>query len=246
MIVLAHISDTHLDGGRRNADRLALVMAYLNDLPGPLDAVLLTGDIADHGLVGEYEQARELLTSCSPLLTCPGNHDARAAYREVLLGEGGGDAPVNHVRHAGGAVFALCDSTIPGQDGGFLADGTIAWLRTVLEETPPSTPVFICCHHPPVPLHSPLIDDIRQHGERRLADLIASYPKVTAVLCGHAHTPAASTFAGRPVLVAPGVASSLLLPWERRGDALDYRQPPAIAFHVLDGRRLTTHYRAIL
>jgi 3',5'-cyclic-AMP phosphodiesterase len=126
-------------------------MAYLNDLPGTLDAVLLTGDIADHGLASEYEQARELLAASRPLLTCPGNHDARAAYREVLLGEGGGDAAVNRVRQAGGAVFALCDSTIPGEDGGFLADGTIAWLRAVLEETPPTTPVFVCCHHPPVP-----------------------------------------------------------------------------------------------
>jgi hypothetical protein len=45
--------------------------------------------------------------------------------------------------------------------------------------------------------------------------------------------------------VAPGVVSTLRLPWER-GDVLDYSLPPAIAFHVLDDdRRLTTHYRVI-
>lgn len=138
-----------------------------------------------------------------------------------------------------------CDSTIPDQDGGFLNNATIAWLEVVLEDAPGGTPVFICCHHPPVTLHSPFIDAIRQRGEHRLAALVAQHPQVTAILCGHAHTPAATTFAGRPLLVAPGVASTLRLPWER-GDVLDFELPPAIAFHVVDDDwRLTTHYRIV-
>lgn len=228
MLVLAHLSDTHLDGGERNAERAARVMAYLNDLPGPLDAVLITGDITDHGLASEYEQARKLLAAPHPVLTCPGNHDARATYREVLLGEVagdmGGDAPVNRVQHAAGALFALCDSTIPGRDDGLLADSTIAWLQTVLAGAPADTPVFVCFHHPPVTMHSPFVDAIRQRGEQRLARLLARHPQVTAILCGHAHTPAATTFAGRPLLVAPGVASTLRLPWEH-GDVLDFEPP---------------------
>jgi len=143
MIVLAPISDTHLDGSARNADRATRVLRYLNNLPAPVDAVLVTGDIADHGLPAEYEQA------------------------------------------------------------------------------------------------------IRQRGEKRLAALVHRHPQVVAVLCGHAHTPAATTFAGRPLLVAPGVVSTLKLPWEH-GDGLDHDLPPAIAFHVLDDTwRLTTHYRVI-
>lgn len=51
------------------------------------------------------------------------------------------------------------------------------------------------------------------------------------------------TFAGRLLLVAPGVASTLRLPWETDID-LDLQMPPALAFHVLDDEwRLTTHYR---
>jgi hypothetical protein len=64
-----------------------------------------------------------------------------------------------------------------------------------------------------------------------------------ALLCGHAHTAAATTFAGLPLLVAPGVVSTSVLPFE--SDAIvDLEQPPMLAFHVLhDDRRLTTHYR---
>ena len=74
---------------------------------------------------------------------------------------------------------------------------------------------------------------------------IDSHPHVSAILCGHAHTAAASTFAGRPVRVAPSTASTLRLPWEH-GDLFDREAPPAVAFHVLDDAgRLTTHFRVV-
>lgn len=243
-LVLAHVSDTHLDGGERAALRAERVLTYLAELAGPIDAVLVTGDIADHGLPAEYEQARKLLPTSLPVLTCPGNHDVRAAYREVLLGEAPGDTPVNRVHRVAGAVFAMCDSSIPGRDDGHLADETLDWLDGTLAALA-GKPAFVCFHHPPVVLHSPVLDGIRQFGEHRLAEVLAGRPDVVALLCGHAHTGAASTFAGRPLLVAPGVVSTLRLPWEGT-DVLDFDLPPAIAFHVLDaGRRLTTHYRVV-
>jgi 3',5'-cyclic AMP phosphodiesterase CpdA len=244
MIVIAHVSDLHVDGSQRNAERAERVMAYLNDLPTPPDAVLVTGDIADDGLAEEYEQAGRILSSPHVVLSCPGNHDSRRAYAQVLLGQPGGDAPINQVRRVAGAMFLLCDSTIPGRDDGYLADETLGWLESVLTDSSDAA-VFVCFHHPPVVLHSPFIDEIRQHGEQRLAEIINQHPQIVAVLCGHAHTPAATTFAGRPLLVAPSVVSTLRLPWEH-GDVLDASLPPAIAFHILDGdRRLTTHYRVI-
>jgi len=245
MIVFAQVSDFHLGGGEPNTERAMKVMAYLNDLRQPLDAILVTGDIADHGSPAEYEVARGILTSTHPVFVCPGNHDVRDVYRTVLLGEAGGEVPINRVHRIPGAVFALCDSSIPGSDDGYLDDDTIRWLSEVLDSTPTDTPAFVCFHHPPVRLHNPFIDQIRQRGEHRLAALITSHPQVVAVLCGHAHTAAATTFAGRPLLVAPGVASTLKLPWEH-GDDLDFQLPAAIAFHVLDDqRRLTTHYRVV-
>ncbi|PRX43466.1 calcineurin-like phosphoesterase family protein [Prauserella shujinwangii] len=247
MFVLAQFSDTHLDGTERKADRTARVMDYLRVLPRPVDAVLVTGDIADQGEPAEYEQARALLTADVPVLACPGNHDRRAPFRSVLLGEAADDAPVNSVHTTGNAVYVLADSTVPGRSEGFLDDGTVAWLRETLAAAADEDgkPVFVCLHHPPVPLHSPVIDEIRLREEDRLARVIAGHPRVAAILCGHAHTPAASTFAGRPVLVAPGVASTLRLPWEP-GELFDPALPPMLAFHVVgDDLRVTTHYRVV-
>src|SRR6266508_4101018 len=220
-VLLAHVSDTHVDGTQRAANRVEAVVAYLQRLARPVDAVLVTGDLTDHGTVAEYEELA------------------------VLLGEPASGAPINQVYRGGGAVFALCDSSIPGRNEGMLADETIEWLVDVLAGTEPQEPVFVGFHHPPVRLHSPFLDELRQYGEHRLAEVVARYPQVVAVLCGHAHTAAATTFAGRPLLVAPGVASTLTFPWEPE-EGRDRAAPVAIAFHVLDEeRRLTTHYRVV-
>ncbi|MFH8367869.1 metallophosphoesterase [Streptomyces sp. NPDC018031] len=269
MFVFAHVSDLHLgqdrqDGGARAARRARRVMTYLDELPGSLDAVLVTGDIADHGTPEEYRAAAGILGSRHPVLLCPGNHDVRPAYRELLRDRGDTEraadpgAPVDRIhrlpwraagtapgRPAAEVTFLMCDSTIPGRHDGFLGDTTLAWLDRRLAQSPSDAPAFVAFHHPPVDLHTPYVDEIRQHGEERLAEVLSRHEQVVAVLCGHAHTGAATTFAGLPLLVAPGVVSTVTLPWEG-DDPVDYELPPVIAFHVLhDDLRLTTHFRTV-
>ncbi len=231
-------------------ERTEAVMKYLDDLPYDLDAVVVTGDVADHALPTEYQKARALLSSRHPVMVCPGNHDDRAAFRRFLLHQPESTAPINQARRFGDAVIALCDSSVPGKGEGMLEEETLTWLEDLLDQTRRSTPVLVGFHHPPALLHEPFIDGIRQFGAERLAALADRHPNLRAFLCGHAHTAAATTFAGRPLLVAPGVVSTLRLPWERRAHAEDYvhlDQPPAVAFHILDdGGRLTTHYRSVM
>jgi Icc protein len=274
MLVIAHLSDIHIGGSAQAVARAGAVMRYLDALPADLDMVLVTGDIADHGLAGEYEQARKLLTSRHPVLVCPGNHDVREEFRRVLLGEPPSAGPINQVHRTAKAVYALCDSSIPGEDSGHLEEQTLTWLEGVLENVGQGVkegvgqgvkegvkegvgesvleggglPVFVAFHHPPALLFC-ACDRIRLHRHERLAELVAGHANVAALLVGHAHTGAATTFAGRPLLVAPGVLSTLKLPWEggtTLDNCADYELPPAIAFHVLDDEgRMTTHYRVV-
>jgi 3',5'-cyclic-AMP phosphodiesterase len=167
----------------------------------------------------------------------------------VLLGDAdGGDGPVNQVHHLDAVTVLLCDSTVPGQAHGYLADETVGWLDATLA-TAPDRPVLVAMHHPPVDLGIPLVDAIRQRDDgRRLRDVLRRHRQVVALLCGHAHTAASSLFAGRQLLVAPGVASTALLPTEQPdpdGQVLDGDAPAAIAFHLWDGGRLTTHFRVV-
>ncbi|MBS2533756.1 metallophosphoesterase [Catenulispora sp. NF23] len=245
-VVIAHVSDIHIDSEPRAAERARRVFDHLDALPADLDLVVLTGDIADHGLDAEYAGAREAAATRHPLLICPGNHDDREAFRRTLLGVPPSTEPVDQVYRTDRFVLALCDSSIPGQDDGYLADTTLRWLAAELDATPDDVPVLIGFHHPPVELNAPFVDRIRQFGEDRLAGVVARRPNVVAFLAGHAHTAAATRFAGLPLLVAPGVVSTIPLPWE--GDRpVHLDQPPSLAFHVIDDRhRVTTHYRVVV
>jgi 3',5'-cyclic AMP phosphodiesterase CpdA len=244
MLLIAHLSDIHV-GRPRAVERTERVMRYLHGLRRAPDVVLVTGDLAQHGAETEYQQVRDALSSPLPVLLCPGNHDDRPAYRQVLLGEGAAGSPINSAHTVAGAVFAMCDSTIPGRNEGVLADETLDWLADLLGRTGPDVPVFVCFHHPPVVLHHELLDSIRQSGEDRLATLAARHPNLAAFLCGHGHTAAAAEFAGRPLRVAPGVVSTLWLEWETADALEDTDAPPGVAFHVYDQGRLVTHYRVV-
>ncbi len=269
-MIIAHLSDLHLDDGPRAEERVAAVMAYLDGLA--VGAVVVTGDIADHGAAAEYARAAALLKHPAPVLVCPGNHDVRAEFRTGLLdrlsgGPGGGapgpgrspgrhslapsDAPIDLAREVDGVLFAMCDSTIPGRGAGHLADETLDWLDGVLSGG--DGPAFVAFHHPPVEVGLPLVDGIRQTGEERLAAVLARHPRVAALLAGHVHTGASTTFAGVPLRIAPGVVSGSLLPIEPGGDRgwdeggpLEHDRPPSLLLHALhDDGRVTTHHRVV-
>ncbi|GAA2251662.1 metallophosphoesterase [Streptomyces atrovirens] len=251
MLVLAHISDLHLDGTARATERARRVRDRLWELPVPPDALLVTGDIADHGTEAEYEEAARLLglrdgSAPFPVLTCPGNHDSRKPYRKALLGRPAADGPVNSAHVLDGGAVLMCDSSIPGRDDGELDAETCAWIESTLDGLDDGLPALLAFHHPPVPLHHPLPDSFPLRAPERLADLLARHPRVAGLITGHAHTPAATTFAGRPVLVGPGVTWTLRLPWEGERIA-DRDAPVGLAFHVLDDEgRLTSHFRVVM
>lgn len=240
-MLLAHISDTHVDGGERATERTRRVMDYLHGLARPVDAILVTGDIADHGEVAEYEIVAELLDSPRPVLHLPGNHDRRDGYRKVL---GGPEGFLNSVHHVAGHALVLLDSLIEGADEGELAPSTLDWLAARLEELR-GTPTLIAFHHPPVRMHQELVDTWMLQNPDGLASVLEGGPHVVAVLTGHTHTAAASTFAGRPLLIAPGVTSTLRLDWERGDGLVDRDAPPGVAFHVVEDGRVMTHWRVV-
>jgi 3',5'-cyclic-AMP phosphodiesterase len=99
VILLAHLSDTHFDGHERSQARAQQVMDYLNGLPGRIDAIVHTGDITDHGLPVEQEQAAKTLKSPVPVHTCPGNHDGYTPY----------DWPRNQAVEVGHVTLLLAD-----------------------------------------------------------------------------------------------------------------------------------------
>ena len=244
--VIAHISDLHVTGEPARRMRIRAVIDHVNARADGIDVLVVTGDVTDDGTPAQCAEAAEILgASRVPTLVIPGNHDRRPEFSRALLDGTPTDLPLNRSALIGGVLYLMCDSTIPGRDDGWLSDNSLGWMESQIVAVGADTPVVVCYHHPPVTLQMPFMDNIRQIGEDRLAELIGRHPNVVGSLCGHAHSGAVTAFGGRPLVVAPGVSATLKLPFEGEG-IIDVTQPAGIAFHHLDGFRLITHFRVVI
>ncbi|MET9312774.1 metallophosphoesterase [Kribbella sp. NPDC003505] len=244
MFVIAHLSDPHLDGSEEPRSRLRRVTSYVRS--SSVDVVLVTGDLADHGLEAEYAELAGELDFDVPVLALPGNHDVSAPLRAGLatfVSSAGEGHPVHQVRDIGGARFVLVDSSVPSADHGLLSADSLAWLDGVLRE-PFDGPLFVAMHHPPLELHHPVMDQWKLMDSDALAEVLTGKP-VTAILTGHVHNAIVTTFAGHPVLGAPGIRSTVPLPFEPHTDSVvDPTAHPGLAFHLhTPGEPLQTVYR---
>jgi 3',5'-cyclic AMP phosphodiesterase CpdA len=244
MLVMAHVSDTHFGNEVRDpSDRCAAVMDHLLALDPRPDVLVLSGDVADHGRAEEYAAARAWLDGWpGPLAVCPGNHDVREAFTEGL------GVAARSVVEAAGHRLVLLDSLVDAVDGrrvdeGRLGEEQLDWLDARLAES--AAPAIVVLHHPPLTIGVGLMDPIRLLDGDDLERVIGRHPQVVAVLVGHAHTMAATSYAGRPLLIGGGVVSTVPLDAEPL-PVVWYDAPPSLALHLVDdGGRVTSHWRAL-
>lgn len=165
-----HLSDLHLTGSGHDLDGVDAAAALTGLLADcrqleDLDAVLVSGDIADDGSVAGYRIVREAVGAFAaargiPHLYCTGNHDDRTNFAAVLasghLDPGGTDRAtrVFGPRRAaastvGGLRLITLDSLIPQTTPGELDAEQLHWLAGVLAEPSPDGSVLVL-HHPPV------------------------------------------------------------------------------------------------
>jgi 3',5'-cyclic AMP phosphodiesterase CpdA len=243
MVVIAHVSDTHFGNDVQDpAKRAAAVMDHLLAMSPRPDVLVVSGDVADHGLAEEYAEARAWLDLWPGAVgVCPGNHDVRNAFVAGLRAE------VPSVVEAAGSRFFLLDSLIDavkGQriDEGRLGPDQLDWLDRQLGANDASS--YVVLHHPPTTIGLGLMDPIRLVDGDELAAVLDYHPHVVATLVGHAHTMGVTTFAGRPLLIGGGVVSTVTVDAEEPPPVW-YDAPPSFALHLVDDGRVTTHWRAL-
>ncbi|UWX97852.1 phosphodiesterase [Arthrobacter zhaoxinii] len=228
---LLHLSDTHLLGSSSSlygavdshANLRALFARVENSGQKP-EAIVFTGDLADRGEARAYAKLREIVLPAAErmgarVIWAMGNHDNRAAFREVLLNEAPEMSPVDQVHHLDGLRIITLDTTVPEYHHGELSEGQLAWLRRELQTAAPEGTI-LAMHHPPVPSVQDLAVLVELRQQHRLADVLAG-SDVRAIIAGHLHYSTFSTFAGIPVSVASATCytQDLATPGTRGQDA---------------------------
>jgi 3',5'-cyclic AMP phosphodiesterase CpdA len=244
--VLVQLSDLHVGaewGGADPVARLAAAVESVRRLPVAPAAVVVTGDLAEHGADAEYELVRELLPP--PVFVLPGNHDDRSALRRAFELPGVGPEPVQYAADLGPLRLVALDTTVPGEDGGRLGADRLAWLDATLAAEP-ERPTLLALHHPPIATGMPAFDAIGLPPAHRdaLADVVARHAQVHGLVAGHVHRTIVGPLAGRPVLVAPSTYVQARL--DLASTAFAWSDDPAgFAVHVLDDGALVSHVQPV-
>jgi len=238
---IAQISDPHLRPRgtlyKNTVDSNGMFVTaikQINALDPPADLVLLTGDIVDEGQPSEYKMARELLSDIkAPLRIIPGNHDERSALRAAFRDHDylPPNGPLNYVDDASGPVRVVAlDVTLPGLHHGDVDDETLSWLDAVLARDP-SRPTLIMMHQPPFACGVPYLDAYCCRSGHRLATVIARYPAVERIVCGHVHRQMQLRFAGTLLCTAPSTTTAIALRPFPAARPASFIEPPGFLLH---------------
>ena len=247
--LLAQLTDLHVNDEdpvpeRRLADAVRDVAALA---PAP-DAVLVTGDLVEHGSASEYERVRELLSPLAmPLHVIGGNHDERGGLRAAFEPAGAGaDDDYRYATRCGPLRLVACDTTDPGRVDGRLGAERLAWLDARLGEDR-ETPTIVAMHHPPLLMGIPAWDAIGLPDADRAAvgEIIAGHPQVRRIVSGHVHRAALGSVGGCPVFTCPSTWVQGLLDFGHPDTLALVPEPPGFALHVVVAGELTSHVQPV-
>lgn len=185
-----HLTDLHLTGDPSGTVRgmvtLASFRACLRSAlqqHAHIAGLILTGDLVQDD-AGGYTLLRAVLDELGlPALCLPGNHDVADAMTERL--------PEQLMPPAGlplgrdWQVLPL-DSTLPGEERGWLGPARLAELSARIEATR-RPHLLLALHHPPVHLGSAWIDALGLEDGAELLELARQSGRVRGILWGHAH-----------------------------------------------------------
>lgn len=234
-VLLAQLSDLHVCEeweGVEPIPRLERVVDAIAALPNPVDAVVVTGDLADDGGEENYRLVRQVLARLdAPVHVLPGNHDDRGRLRAGFDLPGSGDEPIDYSVSVGELRLVAFDSIVPGRDSGAYDRDRLRRLDEELRREP-ERPTVLALHHPPLPTGIPGWDAINLGPAEReaLADVVARHPHLRVIVGGHLHRTAVGTLAGCAVFSAP--SSCLQVQPDFETNEIDFVDPPGFALHV--------------
>nr|WP_255411364.1 metallophosphoesterase [Cryobacterium sp. Y50] len=253
------MSDPHLDGSPEALSRLTQVADHLRGLAIRPDVVIVSGDLtqsagslppADETVLAA-QNLESLLAALSmdvPVFCCPGNTDDRMAFASRFGLSPPIPGPVHQVHRLGQLVIILLDVTVPGHGYGQVTDSILAWLARQLDALSGDERAVLVMHQPPTPLYHAAVDGLFLRSSEALEAIITRHEQIVAVLCGHTHAALTTTFAGKPLVIAPGIRSAGVLLQEIRepGSPLTTDDvPPGYAMHVLQENHFSSQFRTL-
>jgi len=200
-MLIVQLSDIHV-GSQFQDSVFAQVLKEVNELKP--DAVVITGDLTNEGLIKEYEKCKELVSklNCKKIISISGNHDYRnsgyLAFKKFF--------PFETINELGkDVVLVTVGSARPDRNEGEIGYRQNLWIERTMQKYKDKVKILAMHHH---------LVGIPDTGSDRVTVIDAGdvlrtilATKVDLVLCGHKHRPWIWNFKGLSIVNA-GTASS--------------------------------------
>jgi len=200
-MLIVQLSDIHV-GSQFQDSVFAQVLKEVNEL-NP-DAVVITGDLTNEGLIKEYEKCKELVSklNCKKIISISGNHDYRnsgyLAFKKFFPFE-----TINELDKD--VVLVTVGSARPDRNEGEVGYRQNLWIERTMQKYVDKVKILAMHHH---------LVGIPDTGSDRVTVIDAGdvlrtilATKVDLVLCGHKHRPWIWNFKDLSIVNA-GTASS--------------------------------------
>lgn len=192
---ILQITDTHVFGGSgeklyniNTNQRFDEIIKFIKKNNIIFDYIFLTGDISQDKSEASYKMISEELSSFNKdIYWIPGNHDDKKKSGLIL--------PKNKFFKKEdlylddiGWNFLFLDTTIDGEDGGYLFDDNIASMKKKIESMENNASIAIVMHHHLLKVNTPLVDKyIIENKELFFEALSTIKKKISLIICGHVH-----------------------------------------------------------
>lgn len=203
---LVQITDTHLNGpedghllGMKTLHSMNCVLDIVRSEQPRMDAILVTGDLAQDGSIRAYQHLHNALSDFPcPVFWFEGNHDNPASLQQVA----NGTEHLHRIVRTPHWQLILLNSQVVGSVYGHLAEDQLQLLEQSLQERP-DLHTLISFHHHPLPMGSRWIDTIGLRNADDLLAIVRRHNNVRCVLWGHVHQESDQTIDGVRYLSTP-------------------------------------------
>lgn len=205
---ILQITDTHLFAEKHETllgvntwESYQAVLEAIRAQQYEYDLIVATGDLAQDQSAAAYQHFAEGIASFrAPCVWLPGNHDFQPAMYSAL--QEAGISPAKRVLIGEQWQILLLDSQVFGVPHGELSEFQLEWLERKLADAP-ERQTLLLLHHHPLPAGCSWLDQHSLRNAGELDSVLANFPRVKYLLCGHIHQELDLDWNGRRLLASP-------------------------------------------
>ena len=197
------------------------------------DAIIITGDLTDCGLVEEYAELKKLLAHYfeTKVFVIPGNHDRRENFIATLQPPVAPTGFIDYAVDLGTIRLVMLDTLLPGQSAGLLRPEQLQWLDATLAQAP-ATPTMIAMHHPPFLASIMHMDRITLRNAGAFKEVVARHGQVERIICGHYHRQITARVGHAVASIAPSTGVQVAFDLHPQAASAFVREPGQYVVHL--------------